>query len=218
MSPRPRTRNLRRGQIAQAALEMIAERGFQDVRVADVAARAGTTASGVLYHFESKEEMLDAAVSLVEDNFYAELEAATTLDRADERLVRLLERGRRDDTPGTVAMWKVWLEVCVRALRERRTARRRRVLDQRWRRTLAAVIRDGQAAGEFAVAADPEFVALQLACLMDGLAIQFALGDHEVSGSRMTELLIATAEQALGCELGGYIDASLPAAKATQIK
>jgi AcrR family transcriptional regulator len=218
MSPRPRTRNLRRGQIARAALELIAERGFQDMRVADVAARAGTTASGVLYHFESKEEMLDAAVSLAEDSFYAEVDAATTLDSAAERLVRLLERGGRNDTPGTVATWKVWLEIWVRALRERHTARTRRILDQRWRRTLAAVIRDGQARGEFAVAADPELVALQLASLMDGLAIQFALGDPEVSGRRMTEVLIATAEQALGCELGRYIDTSAPAVKAAETK
>jgi AcrR family transcriptional regulator len=218
MSPRPRTRDLRRGQIAQAALEMIAERGFQDVRVADVAARAGTSASGVLYHFDTKEEMLDAAVSLAEDNFYAEVDAATRLDRAGERLVRLLERGGGDDTPGSVGEWKVWLEIWVRALRERHTARTRRVLDRRWRRTLAAVIRDGQSRGEFAAAADPEFVALQLASLMDGLAIQLALGDPEVSGRRMTELLIATAEQALGCELGGYIDTSSPAVKVTQIK
>jgi AcrR family transcriptional regulator len=166
----------------------------------------------VLYHFESKEEMLDAAVSLAEDNFYAEVDAATTLDRADERLVRLLERGRRDDTPGTVAMWKVWLEVCVRALRERHTARTRRVLDQRWRRTLAAVIRDGQAAGEFAVAADPEFVALQLACLMDGLAIQFALGDPDVTGERMAEVLVVTAERLLDCDLGRYRDGATQAA------
>jgi AcrR family transcriptional regulator len=205
MSPRPRTRDLRRGEIARAALEMIAERGFLDVRVADVAARAGTTASGVLYHFESKDEMLDAAVSLAEDNFYAEVEAATMLDRAGERLVRLLERSGREDAPETT--WKVWLEIWVRALRDRHTARTRRLLDRRWRHTLATVVRDGQQAGEFSTAADPELVALQLASLMDGLAIQFALGDPEVSGERMTQVLIATAEQVLGCSLSPYAGA-----------
>lgn len=210
MSPRPRTRDLRRAQIARAALETIAERGFQDVRVADVAARADTSAPGVLYHFATKEEMLDAAVSLAEDDFYAEVDAATTPARAGERLLRLLERGGRGGTPGSVAMWKLWLEILVRALREPHTARARQVLDQRWRRTLAGVVRDGQTRGEFAAAADPEFVALRLASMMDGLAIQFALGDPEVSGTRMTEILIATAEQALGCELRGQGDAGPP--------
>ena len=210
MSPRPRTRDLRRAQIARAALETIAERGFQDVRVADVAARADTSAAGVLYHFATKEALLDAAVSLAEDDFYAEVDAATTPARAGERLLRLLERGGRGDTPGSVAMWKLWLEILVRALREPHSARTRRVLDQRWRRTLADVVRDGQTRGEFATAADPEFVALRLASLMDGLAIQLVLGDREVSGARMTEILMTTAEQALGCDLRGQVDAGPP--------
>jgi hypothetical protein len=37
--------------------------------------------------------------------------------------------------------------------------------------------------------------------LMDGLAVQFALGDTEVTAERMTETLMFAAERALGCEL-----------------
>ena len=42
---------------------------------------------------------------------------------------------------------------------------------------IAAIIADGQAAGDFA-AADPERAALELASLIDGLAVQVALGDR----------------------------------------
>ena len=40
-----------------------------------------------------------------------------------------------------------------------------------------------------------------LASLMDGLAVQFALGDAEVNAERMTETLLFAAEAALGCAL-----------------
>jgi hypothetical protein len=39
---------------------------------------------------------------------------------------------------------------------------------------------------------------------MDGLAIQFALEDPDVTGERMSAVLIATAERMLGCDLGPY--------------
>jgi hypothetical protein len=104
--------------------------------------------------------------------------------------------------------WRVWLEIWTRALRDRHTARTRELFDRRWRWTLAAAIRDGQAHGEFSAEVDAELVALQLAALMDGLAILWVLGDSEVDGPRMTDLLVQTAEQSLGCKLNHHTERS----------
>lgn len=215
MSPRPRNTETRREQIGRAALEVIAERGFQELRVIDVATRAGTSASAVHYHFASKEEILDAAVSQAEDAFYAEIEAAVReTEPAGRRLVRLLERGARGPSEErSILGWRVWLEIWTRALRDRHTARTRELFDRRWRWTLAAAIRDGQAGGEFSAAADADMVALQLAALMDGLAILWVLGDTDVDGRRMTSLLVLTAEQSLDCELTPYLETNSPGAK-----
>jgi hypothetical protein len=126
---------------------------------------------------------------------------------AGRRLVRLLEQGGRGDADESAVMsWRVWLEIWTRALRDRHTARTRELFDRRWRWTLAAAIRDGQARGEFAAEADAELVALQLAALMDGLAILWVLGDSEVNRQRLTELLIFTAEQSLACELHQHLE------------
>src|ERR1700761_2487020 len=98
MSPRPKITDVRREQIVCAALDVIAERGFHDTRLADIAERAGCSAPAVLYHFTAKDEILDAVVSLVEDRFYAEVEA--TLEREvgpRARLVQFLESAARDD-------------------------------------------------------------------------------------------------------------------------
>jgi hypothetical protein len=64
----------------------------------------------------------------------------------------------------------------------------------------------GQAQGEFSAEAEADFVALQLAALMDGLAIQFALDDPDVTGERMAEVLVVTAQQVLACDLTSYRD------------
>lgn len=204
MSPRPTITQVRRSEIVRAALEVISERGFQNLRIADIAERVGTSPSAIHYHFEDKSEILDAAISLAEDTFYAEIEEHEREgEAAAARVVRLLQRGGQGD-PGTVGaaeMWNVWLEIWTRALRDRHTARTRQLLDRRWRATLAAAIGAGQARGEFDRGADAELVALQLAALMDGLAIQYALHDPAVTGERMTEVLIFTAERSLACAL-----------------
>jgi AcrR family transcriptional regulator len=203
MSPRPKITDIRREEIVRAALEVIAERGFQDTRLADIAERAGTSAPAVLYHFNAKDEILDAVVSLVEDRFYEGVEA--TLEQQVgpvARLVRFLESAACDDDRGeTVTMWKMWLEIWARALREPHTARTRQQLDRRWRAVLTETIAEGQRAGELPASVQPARVALMLASLMDGLAVQFALGDAEVTAERMTETLMFAAERALGCEL-----------------
>jgi AcrR family transcriptional regulator len=201
MSPRPSNRHQWRPLIVQAALMAISERGFQDTRISDIAERAGTTPPVVLYHFDSKEEILEAAVALAEDNFYAEVERALgESSSARERLLRLLDRSR-DQSATTVATWNVWVEIWSRALRNRHTARTRQLLDRRWRATLADTITEGQTHGEFAAAADPELVALMLASLMDGLSVQVALDDAGVTPDRMAEVLVVAAERMLECDL-----------------
>lgn len=54
----------RRAQVKRAALEILAERGFADLPVKDIARRAGVS-TGVLYHyFSSKDEILLEALGI----------------------------------------------------------------------------------------------------------------------------------------------------------
>jgi AcrR family transcriptional regulator len=52
----------RRAEIVQAALEVIAERGFRGASQAAVAERVGLTQQGVLHHFPTKEDLLLAVL------------------------------------------------------------------------------------------------------------------------------------------------------------
>ncbi|MEV7419490.1 TetR/AcrR family transcriptional regulator [Streptomyces sp. NPDC089919] len=52
----------RRGEILQAAVEVIAERGFRGASLGAVAERVGLTQQGVLHYFPSKEALLVAVL------------------------------------------------------------------------------------------------------------------------------------------------------------
>lgn len=196
MSPRPSIDHIRRPQILAAAAEVIAERGVAATRIADVAERSGVSPPAVLYWFDSKEKLLAEALTADDDRFYEELgerldEAATPA----ERMVALIETAAGD---GDFALW---MELWTWALRdvELRTARER--FDSRWRAAIEAVIADGVATGEFGAAVDPAQMALAIAALIDGLTVQAALGDPEVSVARLTETVLVSAERLLEAEL-----------------
>jgi len=178
MSPRPSTAHLRRPAILNAAAEVISERGVQNTRISDVAERAGTSAPGVLYWFPTKDQLLVEALQFSDDRFYANLTSEfAELGTAAEKLGRMVELWPAEGDGETV----LWMELWVRALRDPRLAATREGLDRRWRDAIADIIREGQASGEFGDEADADDVALLLGAVMDGFAIQLALGDPAVT-------------------------------------
>jgi AcrR family transcriptional regulator len=196
LSPRPSIDHIRRPQILAAAAEVIAERGVAATRIADVAERSGVSPPAVLYWFDSKEQLLAEALTADDDRFYEEL--GERLDEADtpaERMVTLIETAAGD---GDFALW---MELWTWALRDADLRAARERFDSRWRAAIEAVVADGVAAGEFGPAVDPAQAALAIAALIDGLTVQAALGDPEVSVARVTETVLASSERLLDAEL-----------------
>lgn len=58
----------RKNRILQAAAELVGNRGFHSVSIADIGAAAGITGSGVYRHFDSKSAILVALFDQVIDN------------------------------------------------------------------------------------------------------------------------------------------------------
>ena len=197
MSPRPRLDHVRRPVILAAAAELIRERGVEHARVADVAERAGTSAPAVLYWFASKAELLTEALTVAEETFYEHLASELAqLDRADDRLVRLIELATGDGDYDAA----LWIELWAKALRDDQVGAIREQLDRRWREAIAAIVREGQQSGEFGPG-DPDDLALVLASLLDGLAVQIALGDRDGTPQRARRLSLRLAGRELGTDL-----------------
>ena len=199
MGARPKLTQKRRTQMLEAAAEVIGERGLCDTRIADIAERAGLSPALVVYYFGSKEKVLTEALAYAEDLFYIEaFRVLTGIEGASEKLVRLIELAcpavERSETD---EYWALWVELWSRALRNDEAARKREALDQRWRTTIAEVVREGQRSGEFAPC-DPERFATYLAALMDGLSLQGLLHDSAVSSELINEMCLDAAAQQLG--------------------
>jgi AcrR family transcriptional regulator len=197
VSPRPPLRHVRRPEILAAAAEVIRERGLENARIVDVAERAGTSAPSVLYYFASKAELLTEALTSAEERFYEELELdLQRIDDPAERLLTIIGAGCGEGDYDAA----LWMELWARALRDPELAATRAELDGRWRKAIADVVRYGQERGEFGPA-DPEEVAILLGSLLDGLSLQIALRDVEVTAPRVRELAVRIAERELGCRL-----------------
>ena len=197
MSPRPRLDHVRRPAILAAAAEVIRERGLENARVADVAERAGTSAPSVLYYFASKAELLNEALTSAEERYYEDLERELAeIESARERLVKIVGGGAGEGDYDAA----LWMELWAKALRDPQLAATRAELDGRWREAIAAVVRYGQERGEFGPA-EPDGFAVLLASLLDGLAVQIALHDGDVTPQRAEELTLAFVGRELQCEL-----------------
>ena len=200
MSPRPQVDHIRKPQILAAAVEVIAQKGVEGLRIADVAEAAGTSPAAVIYWFESRAELLAAALTYAEDSYYEQLGARLAqLENPRDRLVALI------DSAVGGGDWVLWMELWTRSLRDPDLAKARQRLDDRWRSEITEILLAGVASGDFEVV-DTERVTLELAALIDGLAVQTALNDRAVSSEVMRAICIDVAERVLGAELDSEVE------------
>ena len=93
---------IRREQIAEAALQLVASEGVKRLSIAAVARRVGLVPSGIYRHFKSKDAMLDAVLDLLDAKLQANVEAARkeTADPLDRlhglflRHIRIIREGQ----------------------------------------------------------------------------------------------------------------------------
>src|SRR5919198_3103971 len=191
----------RRSQILKAAVETIGERGLCDTRIADVAARAGTSAALLIYYFGTKDRLLADALAYSEDAFYSQTERElAALDSATDRLIRLIELSCSVGSAKEAKWldeWVLWLDAWARAPHDPDVARDREAMDRKFRQTIAGIVQSGRESGEFRRVDVDEF-ALRLAALIDGLAIQVVLGDPDVTSERMFDVCVHAAATELG--------------------
>ena len=194
----------RHQEILDAAARVITDRGLAETRISDIAEQAGVSPGLILYYFESKDRLLAEALTFANDQFY--LRTSREIRRipsAREQLRRLVDLSVPGYLPeyGRLDEWALWIEVWVRALRDADMAKDREALDQRWRSQLAEIIRGGQTAGEFSSSEDPDELALRIAAIIDGLAIQVIMDDSEVTTERMHRTCMEVSAQVLGFAL-----------------
>jgi len=191
--------DLRRDQMLAAAATLIAERGFDDTRIADVAERVGASPALVVYYLGTKDKLLTEALRYSEQGFYS---AAEEMLASNPGIVPRLETlvawtclpEEQEQIPGT---WGLWFDLWAQAFRHPEVKKDRVELDQSWRSMIARVVREGVEAGEIE-ALDVDEFSIAFAALLDGLSIQTALDDPVVSSDVAYRVAMRFAATSLG--------------------
>lgn len=197
MTPARRAKGAaREAAVVEAAAALIAEQGLAELRLVDVAERAGMSVGHLTYYFPSKTELLMRAIALSERQFQQEVMAR--LDREPDPWQRLgalveLAAAQRPGDPG----WVLWFEVWARAAVDPSVARVQRELEGWWRQRLADVVAYGVERGTFR-ADDQARAVLVLAGLVDGLSVHLTLGSPELSREQLLDAVMGVAVSLLG--------------------
>ncbi len=186
--------------VVEAATQAVVERGLANVRIADIAERAGMTPGHVTYYFPSKVDLLMRAIGASGEALAADV--AQSFARVKDpwkRLDKLVEFYELPADVGTPAAGCVVPGFWSEAARDTDVARVHDELDARWRGILTDVIRYGVEQGAFETD-DPEESALLLSSTIDGLSIHLTVGSPDVSRARLLRLSRAAAEAYLSPE------------------
>ncbi|MDQ1040819.1 AcrR family transcriptional regulator [Streptomyces sp. V3I8] len=164
---------VRRRLIVEAAVPLIAERGYASVGVRDVAAAAGVSVGTVTYHFGSVQEILSEAMVLNIERYYAALdEAAQEAAGGADALRLLIDALFTEDTD---RHWRMWFDYWSAGDRDQDPeqtftgGQAKRYED--YHSQIRSLVERGVAEGEF-VCADPAGFTVRFAALSDGLALQ----------------------------------------------
>ena len=190
----------RRTQMLRAAAELIAQRGFAETRIADVARRADVSAALVIYYFGTRERLLIDAMLYTEQALGEAI--GTMLEQVRSARERLDLLTRWVCTPGEVeavpGSWGLWFDIWSLAFRNNpEVCRARREQDARYRALLTDVVAQGQHAGEIPASVDAERFAQLFQVLTDGLSIQVALDDPDLPPARACSLAMDFATREL---------------------
>lgn len=182
----------RKTAVLEAACRVIADRGADATRFADVAAESGVPVSTLQYYFGSREDMLVAAFRHASAAEIAALEAdVAAMSDPWERLERIVTSALTGYSPDAPEAGRLWIESWHFGIRD--PEMRADILADyaAWRRLVADAVRSGIEQGRFGSAQRPEKVAMLAIALVDGMGIPLALGDPEVTGADAVQDVLA---------------------------
>jgi AcrR family transcriptional regulator len=194
---------VRREEILAATVAEIQRGGLAQTRVADVASALGISPALVFYHFETKDRLLADAFAYAAERDLVRLDKAVAgPGTAVQRLRAVLKL--YSPVGSTPPGWTLWVDAWAAAIRSPELRKVSRLLDLRWKDSVAGIIEDGVRDGEFSCP-DPHRAAWLITALIDGLAIQVTVHRGVLTRGQMAQWVSAQAEHELGLADGSLV-------------
>lgn len=194
MSPRSKEqseqiRAERRAQILDAARQVFSEKGFSEARVSDVAARAGVSQGTIYWYFDSKDDLFmatfeawieGALLPTFAEIAASQISASEKLYRCSHATAQMMAQSA-DFLPVQMEFWSyIPRNPAIQA--------RFRQFFARYRASVASIIEEGIAGGEFR-AVDANRLASIAIAAWDGLATQWMAEPEAVDWHKVSKVL-----------------------------
>ncbi len=150
----------RRLAIAQAARQIIVEKGLEGLRTRDIAARVGINIATLHYHVPSKEALVALVAESLRHDFKAQALRHPRVERNGLEQLRLEFDDFRETVVETPELITILTELVERARRDEAVAEIMLPMRDFWRKQFADIFRLGIADGSFRPDLDPEAAAL----------------------------------------------------------
>jgi AcrR family transcriptional regulator len=177
---------IRKGQIAQAALALVASHGLKGLNMGSVAKRIGLVPSALYRHFKNKDEIIECIIDHIQKTLQENLKqvCAETPD-SRERVKRLLFRHIRVIRENQAILRVVFSDEVFSGP----IPRRRKVFQmiKGYLNEIEGIIRQGQERREIKGDLDPETMALQFLGIIQPAAILWHMSDGALDVTKHAE-------------------------------
>ncbi len=161
----------RHAEIVQVAYRLIAERGLEGLRFADVAREAGINNGTLLYYFASKDALIRAVGAFMVDHF-SETAAPTNPRAPSDPLAAIrwefVDAGEHLQDQASV----VYTELLARAQRDPSVAALLRDIDAAWHGWLSSLLERGRQTGAIRADLDVSLAATTIMSAIRGVGMQ----------------------------------------------
>jgi TetR/AcrR family transcriptional regulator, fatty acid metabolism regulator protein len=166
--------NLRRSQLTKAAYKVVAQKGYNDFTIKDIAEEAGLSTGLVHYYFKNKEELLFKLLKEMNSNLRYNLKKALTeLTEPKDKLMAFCNEAF-DLVDKEKAYFHVLIDFWARINHDARIRQANVKLFQSYRDEISSIIEEGIAKGVFA-AMDVKITSVIIISLIQGTIIQYVI-------------------------------------------
>jgi len=166
--------NLRRSQLTGAAYKVVAQKGYNDFTIKDIAEEAGLSTGLVHYYFKNKEDLLFKLLKEMNANLRDNLKKALTeLTEPKDKLMAFCDEAF-ELVDKEKAYFYVLIDFWAQMNHDNRIRQANVKLFQSYRDEISSIIEEGIAKGVFA-AMDVKFTSVIIISLIQGTIIQYVI-------------------------------------------
>ena len=177
----------RRVEVLGETLRQIREHGMSTMRIADVAAAMNVSPALIIYHFETKENLLvEALMHAAERDL---LKLRRVMREADSPASRVMAALDWYAPTGQARGWQIWVDGWSAAMRDKTLSKVFADLQDQWTEEIARAIDEGVSEGVFRVDSSHD-AAMRITSLLDGLAVRMVVHKNKFKRDVLREWLI----------------------------